>query len=113
MDDLPVFKNSLSSQCGLTVNLARDETVGCFNSFTAVFATSDAEIYNYVNITHVTNSAPPANGKILILASAIFALKDLRFELEDRALCGAPPVLATLQALDAVQLNYMHAQRTN
>ena len=81
MDDLPVFENSLSTQCGLTVNCERDETVGCFNSFTAVFATSDADIYDYVKITHVTNSAHPANGKTLIPASAIFALKALIFEL--------------------------------
>ena len=52
-------------------------------------------------------------GKIIIPASAIVALKTLRFEIEDRARYGTLPVLATLQALDAVKLNYMHDQRTN
>ena len=60
---------------------------------------------------HATNSSHPANGNIIIPASAIFALKDLILELEDRAQYGSLQVLATLQALDAVQLNYMHVQR--
>ena len=38
-------------------------------------------------------------------------LKALRFEIEGRARCGALLVLATLQALDAVQLNYMRVQK--
>ena len=59
-----------------------------------------------------TNSACPANSKILNPASVIVGLKALIFELEDRKRCGALPALATIQALDAVQLNYMHVQRT-
>ena len=104
MDDLPVFENFLSTQCCLTVNLTRDKTVGFFNSFTALIATSDAEIGGFVKITHATNSARPANGKILIPESAIVSLKALRFEIKDRSRCGALSVLATLQALDEVQL---------
>ena len=65
-----------------------------------------------MRITNATNSACPENGKILIPASAIVALKLLRFEPEDRALCGALPVLDTLQKLDAIQLNYMRVQQT-
>ena len=61
---------------------------------------------------HATNSYRPKNVKTLILASAIVALKDLIFELDDRSRCGAIAVLATNQSLDAVQLNYMNVQRT-
>ena len=43
--------------------------------------------------------------------SAIFDLKYLRFELEYISCCSVLPVLATLQALDTVQLNYMRVQR--
>ena len=39
-------------------------------------------------------------------------MKGLRIELEDRARCDALPVLVTLQVLYAVQLIYMHVQRT-
>ena len=39
-------------------------------------------------------------------------MKALIIELEDRSKCGALPVLATLQFLYTVQLNYMRAQRT-
>ena len=84
MDDLSVFENFLSTQCGLTVNLARDETIGFFNRFTALLTTSDADIGDFVKIPHAKNSARPTNGTILIPTSAIVALKDLLFELEDR-----------------------------
>ena len=79
MDYLPVFENFLSTQFGLTVNFAKGETVGFFKSFTALLATFDAEIHDFVKITHATNSARPANAKILILAYAIVALKALIF----------------------------------
>ena len=81
MNDLPVFENFLSTQCGLTTNRARDETVRFVNSFTALIATSDAEIDDFVKIKHAMNSARPVKGKILIPASVIVALKALRFEL--------------------------------
>ena len=63
MDVLPVFENLLSTQCGLTVNRARGETVGFINSFTALLANSDAEIDDFVKNMHATNSALPENGK--------------------------------------------------
>ena len=113
MDDLLVFENFLSTQCGLTVNRARDETVEFIHSFTTLLYTSDAEIDNFVKSTHATNSARPENGKVMIPIFVIFDFKALRFKLEDRARCGALPVLVTLQSLDAVKLNYMHDQRTN
>ena len=59
----------------LTINRARDEIVGFLSSFTAPFTTSDAEINDFVKITHAKNSACPANGKILICAYAIVDLK--------------------------------------
>ena len=102
MDDFPVFENFLSTQCGLTVNRTRYETVGFVNSFTTLIDTSDMDIDDFVKITHTTNSARPENGKITIPKSAIFALKTLRFELEDMVRCGALPVLATIQSLDTV-----------
>ena len=49
MDDFPFFENFLFTQCGLTVNRERDDTVGFLNSFTALLATSDAEIDDFVN----------------------------------------------------------------
>ena len=112
MNDLRVFENYLSTKCVLTINLARDEIVEFVNSFTALLDIYNAEIENLVKNTHATNSDRPSNGKILVPASTIFALKVLRFELENRARCGALPVLATPQALDAVQLNYMHVHWT-
>ena len=105
MDDLPVFENFLSTQCGLTVNRARDKTVVCVNSFNAILDNSYADIDDIVKNTHATNSARPANGKILIPASAIVDLKDLIFELEDRVCCGVLLVLNTFKALDVVQVN--------
>ena len=111
MDDLPVFENFLSTQCGLTVNISREEKFGSVNSFTALYATSDVDINDFAKSMHTKNSASPANEKIMIPASAIIALKALLFELEDRARCGALSVLATLQALEAVKLNYIHVQR--
>ena len=105
MDDLPVFENLPSTKCGLTVNCARDETVVFVKKFTALLATSDAEIDDFVKITYVTNSDRPVNGKILIPTPAIVALEDLGFELKDMSGCGALPVLATRQELDIVQLN--------
>ena len=72
MDDLSVFDNLLSTQCGLTLNHERDETVIFFNSFTALLVTSDVDIDEFVKITHATNSARPANRKIIIPASTIF-----------------------------------------
>ena len=68
---------------------------------------------NFVKITQAENSARPVNGKVMIPTSAIVAFKGLIFEPEDRARCGAIPVLATLQVLDAVQLNYTRVQQTN
>ena len=113
MDDLPVFENFLSTQCGLNVNSARFEAVGFVNSFTALLVTSKAEIDDFVKTTHTTNSAHPKNGKIMIPTSATVALKALIFEIEYRARCVAILLLVTLQALDAVQLHCMHVQRTN
>ena len=55
-----------------------------------------------MKITHATNSAGPANAKILTPAPVIVDFKDLIFELEDIARCGALQFLATLQVLDAV-----------
>ena len=55
MDDLPVFENFVSTQCGLTVNRARDETVEFFNSFTALLDTSNADIDDFVKSTYTTN----------------------------------------------------------
>ena len=81
MDSFPVFENFLSPQCGLTVNRARGKTVKIFNSFTAILATSNVEIDDLVKSTQTTNSDRPANGKILIPASVIVALKDSIFEL--------------------------------
>ena len=81
MDDLPVDDNYLSTQCGLTVNCSRDETVVFVNIFTILLATFSAEIDDFVKITDATNAACPANGKVLIPASAIIVLKPLRFEL--------------------------------
>ena len=48
MDDFPVFDNFLSTHYFLTVNHARDETVGFVNSFTALLATSDVDIDDFV-----------------------------------------------------------------
>ena len=113
MDDLPVFEIFLSTQCGLTVNCARDETVRFVNSFTTLhLVTSDADIDDLVKRTHTTNSARPEKGKTLIPESTIVDLKSLRFELEDRARCGALPVLVKLQSLYAAQLNYLRVQQT-
>ena len=84
MDYLPVFENFLLIQCALTVNHARGETFVFINSFTAPLATSDVDVDELVKITHAANSSRPANGKILIPASVIVALKDSIFELEDR-----------------------------
>ena len=60
---------------------------------------------------HATNSSRPANKKLFIPASVIFALKDLILGLEDRARYDALLVLATLQAIVAVQINYMCVQK--
>ena len=49
MDDFLVFENFLLTQCGLTVNSLRDETVVFVNSFAALIDTSDAEIDDFVN----------------------------------------------------------------
>ena len=111
MDDLQVFENFVLTKCGLTVNRSRNETVGLINSFNALLAPSDAEIGDFLKTTHTMNSDRPENGKILIPASVIFALKTLIFELEDRSCCGALTVLVTLQALDEVQLNYMRVNQ--
>ena len=100
----------LFTQCGLTDNCVRDETVRFINSFTTLLSTSNADINDFIKITHATNSSRPANGKSLIPASEIVGLKALIFELEDRSRCCALPVLDTLQYLDAVQLNYMCVQ---
>ena len=111
MVDLPVFENFVLTQCGLSVNYAGAETVGFVNGFTALLATYDAETDDFIKITHTMNSFRPVNGKVLIPASEIVSLKDLLFELEDMARCGALPAGATLQVLDALQLNYMHVQQ--
>ena len=113
MDYFPVFEYFLSTQCGLTVNRASDKTVVFFNSFATPLASYDAKIDDFVKSMHASNSACPANGKILIPASEIVALEDLIFELGNRERCGALPVLAMIQALDVVQLNYMHAHQIN
>ena len=75
MDDFHVFENFLSTQCGLTVNRAKDETVVFVNIFAALLAAHHAEIDDLVKFTQATNSARPANGKIMIPASAIVAFK--------------------------------------
>ena len=107
MDDLSVFDNFFLTQCGLTINFERGETVVLINGFTALLATSDAEIGDFIKRTHATNSACHENWKILIPESVIVALKALILEIEYRARCGALWVLAMLQALDAVQINCM------
>ena len=48
MDDLSVFGNFLSTQCGLTVNCARDKPVVFLKIFTARISTSDADIDDFV-----------------------------------------------------------------
>ena len=48
MNDLPFFEHFLFTQCGLTVNRERNETVVFLNSFTALLATSDVEIDDFV-----------------------------------------------------------------
>ena len=83
MDDFPVFDNFLSTHFGLTVNRERGEIVVFINSFTALLSTSDADIDDLVKSMHAMNSACPENEKIMIPASVIVALNDLRFELED------------------------------
>jgi len=81
------------------------------DSFTALLSTSDHDIDAFVKSTHSANSARTAQ-RILIPPAAIITLKAIRFELEDRERCGALPQLATLQALTAVQINYMRIQKT-
>ena len=78
MDDFTVFENFLSTQCRLTVINTKDETVGFVNSFTALFATSDVEIDDFLKRMHAMNPDSPANGKIFIIVSTIIALKSLR-----------------------------------
>ena len=82
------------------------------DSFTALLSTSDAEIDSFVKNIHSSNSARTTQTRILIPPSAVIALKAIRFELEDRQRCDALPDAATLQALNAVQMNYLRIQRT-
>ena len=112
MDKFPVFQNFLSTKYCLTVNHGRDYTVWFVNSFTVLLDTYNEEINDFVKSTHATNSAHPANGKILIPESAIVALKVFIFELGDSSRCGSLPVLAKIQVLETVQINYMRVQRT-
>ena len=55
----PVFENFLLTKCGLIINRARGETVGFFNKFTAIFATHDVDIDDFVKNMHALNSARP------------------------------------------------------
>ena len=116
-NDTAVFADFLEHCCGLTVvaRRAHQETVTAFvNTCTALLATCDTEIDEFVKSTHAVNSAHSAAARILIPSSTVITLKAIRFELvADREHCGAlPAVLANLQALTAIQVNYMRVQRT-
>ena len=112
MDDPIIFTAFLQRLCGLTVARNRNEMVSFIDTFTALLSTSDTELDDFVKNTHATNSARAAAQKILIPTSTVVTLKAIRFELHDRNRCGVLPDAAMLNALTAIQMNYLKVQRT-
>ena len=112
MNDPAQFTAFLTNLCGLTIDRARNEVTTFLNTFEDLLSTSEEEIDNFVKNTHAANSARAAAQRILIPTASIVTLKALRFELIDREKCGVLPNQATLQGMNAANLNLMRIQRT-
>lgn len=111
MNNAALFSTFLQGSLGLTVARARNEIIDFIGTFSDLLSTSEKEIDDFVKTVHASNSARPANAKIVIKASVITGLKSLLYELKDRELCGALPDHATLAAIDADQLTLLRNQR--
>ena len=111
MNDAALFSTFLSGPLGLTVARTRNEVTDFIGTFNDLLSTSEKEIDDFVKTVHASNSARPANAKMVIKASVITGLKSLLYELKDRELCGALPDHVTLSAIDAAQLALLRNQR--
>lgn len=113
MDDPVPFTTFITGVCNINTPRAQNEILGFANTFRALSNTTDEDLDNFVKETHSSNSARPANGKILIPASAVIALKSINFEIKDRIRCGAIPTIVMLNALNAAQIAICRTTRTN
>ena len=111
MNDAALFSTFLSGPLGLTVARTRNEVTDFIGTFNDLLSTSEKEIDDFVKTVHASNSARPANAKMVIKASVFTGLKSLLYELKDRELCGALPDHVTLSVIDATQLALLRNQR--
>ena len=100
MDDEPTYLNFITNTCVVAVPRLRNELLSYANAFSSLLATTEKEFDTFVKTTHASNSARPANAKILIPNAAIIAVKAVLFELKDREHCNALPNQAMLNAID-------------
>ena len=111
MDDDNLFELFLQNTLSIANRRVRDEITNFVETFRDLLATTDADIDTFVKETHSSNSARPANAKILIPASSVKALKSLLFELRDRDKCNALPSAPILDNIDDAQLTVMKNNR--
>ena len=99
----------------LNVNVprTRNEILGFVNTFSALLATSDEEINEFVKNTHSSNSGRANNARILIPPNVPISFKAILFELNDRQICDALPGQAVLGAIGNAQLNITRRRRAD
>ena len=91
MDDKDLFEVFLWDTLNVQSRLVRDAIADFLTTFSDLLNSTDGDIDTFVKETHSSNSARAANQKILIPASAVIALKSVRFELQGRDKCDALP----------------------
>ena len=111
MDDPAIFRAFIENVARITTNLVINEVSSFAPTFSALLASTETELNDFVRNTHAANSARTARTKILIPAGALIVLQSVLFELKDRERCNSIPNAAMLMGLDNLQVTAMRSQR--
>lgn len=112
MNDANCFSNFIENVLGMTVPRHRNALLQFISTFNQLLVTTKEELDTFVTTTHGANSGRANNQKILIPPNVVIGLKSILFELNDRAMCGALPNLATLNAITMDHINRLRQARS-
>ena len=112
MNDPNCFSNFIENVLGMTGPRHRNALLQFISTFSQLLVTTEDEIDTFVTTTHGANSGRSTNQKILIPPNVVIGLKSILFELNDRAMCGALPTLATLNGITMDHVNSLRQARS-
>ena len=111
MDNQAAFNNCVTNTLQVNVPRNRLAITTFVSTFNQLLSTTEDELDSFVTSIHSSNSGRANNARLVILPNAVIRLKAILFELKDREICGTLPDLATLNAIDDVQLNILKRSR--